>query len=397
MSIISDYPNIISNKIFSRITSLEFVISEKCQNKCDYCYRVKKHNQSSITMIEPSLVELFCNNFLEMFELDKSFFSSKMAELFGGDGMIDYQKLKKVLDILINKMNFKGCSIPTNSRMVQELAIADLEDLIKISNGKMFLSLSVDGEPSDAQRSLSKFGKMLAYEEKINYDKLFKLADKYNFGFHPMLTFKSIDKWLDTIKFFKKYDILPYLLEVRHPISREDSIKAVNEIVKIRYYVEDNYPKNLIRQSNTLCLSIVPRGLGCSALTTMTIMPNGDMPFCHRVIDKPWIYANVLTKEFNIDKAVTMISGYDHRNHPVCMDCSIREICSGQCAGASYEYWGDPWIPIDSICNFSKLKAYVMSRHFDDWRGISSHIDTSVLEKEVVAVYGKEILNMEQL
>jgi len=396
MSIITDYPNIINNKLLNRITSLEFVTSEKCQNKCDYCYRVKKHNQSQILAIKPELVELFCENFLEIFNLDKSYFSTLACELFGGDAMIDYQKLKGTLDILINKMGFEICTIPTNARMVQELANPDLEDLMYVANGKMFLSLSVDGEPQDNQRSLSKYGKMLAYEEKINYDKLMKLSEKYHFGFHPMLTFKSIDTWFDTVKFFKQYNNLPYLLEVRHPISREDSIKAVEEIVKIRFFVEDNFPQEIVRKSNTLCLSLVPRGLGCSALTTMTIMPNGDMPFCHRVVDEPWVYANLLTKQFNLDKAVTMISGYDHRNHPLCMDCSIRTICSGQCAGASYEYWGDPWIPIDSICNFNKLKTYIMAEYFSDWENIYNceYLDSSKneFEKEMLKLYGEENL-----
>jgi len=396
MSIVDDFPNIINNKLLNRITSIEFIVSEKCQNKCDYCYRVKKHNQSSVTMIDSDLIELFCNNYLEMFNLDKSYFTTCFSELFGGDAMIDYQKLKRILDVLINKMKFKYCTIPTNARMVQELAPADLEDLVEVSNGKMFLSLSVDGEPQDSQRSLSKFGKMLSYDEKINYDKLMKMSEKYHFGFHPMLTFKSIDLWLDTVKFFKQYDILPYLLEVRHPISKEDSIKAVKEIIKIRHFVNEHYPSEVVRRSNTLCLSLVPRGLGCSALTTMAIMPNGDIPFCHRVVDKPWVFANVLTKEFNLDKAVTMTSGYDHRNHPLCMACGIRDICSGQCAGASYEYWGDPWIPIESICNFNKLKAFAMANYFSDWKNIYSqnylNCSNEEFKNDLIDIYDEQTI-----
>ena len=96
-------------------------------------------------------------------------------------------------------------------------------------------------------------------------------------------------------------------------------------------------------------------------------MPDGSLPFCHRLIDKPWVYGNLATKQFDISKAINFISGYHHSNHPECIKCPVRNLCHGQCVGASYEYWGDPWTPIHAICDYIICKNFVLSRIFDDW------------------------------
>jgi len=398
MNCIDEYPKAIEEKILNRISGIELVVSEKCQNNCKYCYRVKKHNASPITYITPSKARLLLNNFLETFKIDVGFYSSRCGELFGGDAGVNYQYLKEIIHIMISEFKFRNVVIPTNARLLQELAQPDLIDLLEAGENRVSFSLSVDGSPQDAQRSLSKFGKMLSYDEKINYQKLVAMAKKYHFGFHPMLTFESISTWLDTVKSFFDMGIVPYLLEVRHPLMKDNAIDAVKTLGKIRQFLEPRIDKQTLRQSNTLSMSIVPRGLGCSALTTISIMPNGDLPFCHRVVDPPWVKGNVLEKTINFSKMISETSIYNHRNHPLCMACVIRDLCAGQCAGASYEYWGDPWIPIESICNFQRLKTYIFAEIFDDWKNIyDSHnqhsIEKDTLKNTVENTYGADTIN----
>jgi radical SAM protein with 4Fe4S-binding SPASM domain len=388
--------SIINNKILNRITSIELVVSEKCQNNCEYCYRVKKHNNSTCNYINPDIIRIFYRNFCELFGVDKDYLKTLSLELFGGDALLDYQKFKKILEISMNDYEFKCVIIPTNTRLINELHLADIEELLKVGKRVAF-SLSVDGEPADNQRPLSKYGKMLSYDEKLNYDKLIKLSKKFNFGFHPMFSFKNFDNWFDSFKFFADQEIYPYLLEIRHPITNEQAISCVRQLKYIRTYVDKLDNKELRRQLNTIYASRVPRGLGCSAHTTFTIMPNGDVPFCHRVVDPPWVSLNILTKEWDLSKHITLISGHHHANHPVCMVCPIRKLCTGQCAGASYEYWGDPWIPIQSICNYFLLKYYIFQELFDDWAINKKHINTDFLRSQVYNIFGeqqvKELLN----
>jgi len=337
------------------------------------------------------MVKKHIDNMLDMFCIGpEEFFEYRSVELYGGDPLIDYKRAGEIFSML-NEYGPKSVTLPTNGRLVSELNEHDLERLVGMFNGRVFLSISVDGMPMERNRPLSKIGKMLAYEDEINYKKIGSLARKFGLGFHPMLYFNSIDKWFDTIVFFfEEMGVIPYLLEVRHPISKEDSIRAVVALIKIRYYLESRVKddKN-VRLSNTITASQTPRGLGCSALTTITIMPNGDLPFCHRVIDPPWTYGNV-NYGVDISKAISLNTIFNHRNVPTCMMCPIRKFCSGQCAGASYEYWGDPWIPIESICDFNRLKHHIFAKLYKDWNSMVGGLSSN-LERSVKSVFGENI------
>jgi len=389
---------VIEKKFLNRITSVEYVISEKCQNSCKYCYRVKKHNQSSVICIDSDKVDLFTRNLLEMFDLSKKYLQKLGAELFGGDGLLDYQKSKDIIDLLYYRYRYQYISIPTNARMINELTEHDIIDLIcdKHKNKmKAFLSLSVDGDPVEKQqRPLSKFGQMLAYSEDIDYTRLQKLSAKYKMGFHPMFSFDNVSAWYNTFLFFDKLGCHPYLLEVRHPIDNTSIFECVEQLSYIKSYVRKKYgsSENENKVFNTINPSRVPRGLGCSALTTLCIMPNGDLTFCHRLTDPPWVHGNVLEKKYDVVKSINYKAGYHHSNHPVCIKCPIRHLCSGLCAGANYEYWGDPWTPIPSICDYYLCKTFIFYKLFEDWRAA---VDQCVgkkmpyLQRQVEEIFGK--------
>jgi radical SAM protein with 4Fe4S-binding SPASM domain len=394
----SNTKQLFDKKVLNKTTSLELVISEKCQNNCKYCYRTYKHDTSNIFSLEPSIVKSHIDKFLDIIQDDGTFFNQRSIELYGGDPLLDYQKAIEILKIVDTyKPDF--VVLATNARLLSELTDHDIDNFINSIDTKIHCSLSVDGDPSETNRPLSKIGKMLGYNEKIDYKRLLKISRKYNFGFHPMLSFTNSDKWLDTVKFFfHEMGLVPYLLEVRHALSKEDAVKSVGNLKRIRLFYENEFKDNpdqakfCIKKSNTLRCSIIPRGLGCSALTTLHIMPNGDMPFCHRLVDPPWVYGNV-NYGFDISKVVSFTSIYNHRNLPECIICPIRDQCSGQCQGACYEYWGDPWMTIPSVCDYTRLKFYVFLKSFPNssWAGITKK---GKLEKSVFNIFDRKDIDM---
>ena len=355
----------IKRMALQRCTSIEFIITEKCQNACKYCYRVKKHALSPYDMLDPEHLRLYIRKLKEMFGDDV--FRNREVELFGGDPLLDYDHTCKILEVLDQEVSDEIIYIgmPTNGRLLQEITMHDIEHLLSKTKVPVGFSFSVDVIDT-VQRNLSNTGSYLSYNEEINLDMLIKLAKEGGHGFHPMLDFSTIDKWFDQFKTFFDAGVRPYLLEVRHPLSKEQAIEAVRQMVRIRYYIDKHDPKSL-RHMNTIAASTVPRGLGCSAHTSLCITIDGKIPFCHRVLDPPWICGNLLTGDLNLSKFVFFKAGFDHRNHVACLTCPVRFACTGQCAGASYEYWGDPWTPIESICNYTKLKIFVMTNLFPDW------------------------------
>jgi radical SAM protein with 4Fe4S-binding SPASM domain len=382
-------------KYLNRLSSIEFVISEKCQNACKYCYRVKHHNKSKITHISIDDFKLMFNNISTLF--NKNIYKYKTIELFGGDPVLNYDILCKIFKFLNKELSTGLIVIPTNSRLIQELTFNDIRKMQKYAgNIRVAFSLSVDGEIIDSNRELSKYGKMHCYDTNIDYDYLKILITKFGklFAFHPMLHFNTVETWEPTIKFFyEKFKLVPYLLEVRHSVSSEDAIKAVNQLVNIRKYLKslDKY-KNKTNFGNTISPSICPRGLGCSGLTTLCIMPNGDIPFCHRLVETPYVYGNIYKKQFNKEMAITYTSLFDFHNLPLCMECVIRNICSGQCLGANFEYWGDAFIMNPTICNYFKLKNYAMYNNFKSWKKtLSNQIDYNRLKTEIKMIFGDDI------
>jgi len=387
---------ILENKVLNRCKSIEIVSSEKCQNACKYCYRVKKHSKSPVYSLKGHHVKTLVDALLNQIEQDTSFTKVRDFELFGGDSLIDYADALDILRTINREYKPQRITIPTNARMLQELTINDIRRLVDMETPVGF-SLSVDGI-SDGNRRLSKIGKMLAYNEEVNYPKLLKIAKEFGCGFHPMLSFTDFTNWLPTIKhFFENMGVIPYLLEVRHSLSHGQSLGAVKELVKVRKYLESkNLPKESLKNANTTSGSITPRGLGCSALTTLCIMPNGDIPFCHRLIDEPWLIGNVF-HGIDISKAVQYTSTMDHRNFPDCIICPIRRFCNGLCVGACYEYWGDPWIPITTICDYMRLKYYIFGEVFEDWKNMlynaGGRIKRDILLHHVSETFGGDNIN----
>jgi len=383
-----------NNKFLNRISSIEFTISEKCQNACKYCYRVKHHNKSKIEHISVDDFKLMITNLQLMF--NKNILQNKTIELFGGDPVLNYDKLIKFFKIL-DSYKVDRIILPTNGRLIQELTINDIKKLInslKFSN--VLFSLSVDSPYMDRNRPLSKYGKMLCYNNDINYDFIKKIIKNFprNFSFHPMLSFTTISEWQNSVKFFyDNFNYIPYLLEVRHPLSLDESLYAVQEMIKLRQFAKSlpEY-KNKIDFANSISASICPRGLGCSALTCLNIMPNGDIPFCHRLVESPYIYGNIFKQQFNKEMAISYTSLFNFRNLTSCIECNIREVCTGQCLGANFEYWGDAFIMIPSICNYFKLKIYAMSKRFKSFfDSYKNYVDYKKLRNELKTIFGDDI------
>ncbi len=381
------------NKYLNRISSIEFVISEKCQNACKYCYRVQHHNKSKISHITIEDFKLIINNLKHMFGND--ILQNRTIELFGGDPVLNYDILINIFEIL--KLNeIDHVVLPTNARLIQELTFNDIRKLIKSLKSKVFFSLSVDSPHMDNNRQLSKYGKMLCYNIDIDYDYIFKLTKQFPniFSFHPMLSFNSISNWKKTVDFFyNKFKHIPYLLEVRHALSKSQSIEAVQKLIEIRQFGKTlpEY-KEITNFANSISPSICPRGLGCSALTTLCIMPNGNIPFCHRLIESPYVFGNIFKQQFNKEMAISYTSLFDFKNLTSCINCNIRTICPGQCLGANFEYWGDAFIMNPTICDFFKLKMYGMMKNFKSFKNAySRHINFDNLLYELKLIFGDDI------
>lgn len=374
-------------KKYNRLTGVEFIIGTKCQNACRYCYRVPYQNNGPYIDMSIENMKLYYNNALEM-----GLISDDMPrlEIFGGDPIIDIDYFKSIVSEFKNK--FRAILIPTNGRVLENVSDYEIEELLKASDNKLKISLSVDGPlMENIQRPLSNFGKMQGFKQERNWNRLIYLSKKYRWGFHPMLWLEYPETWFETFKWFVDNNLYVYLLEIRHGHQNDSNlIEGVYQLAKIAKYCSEN--KIDTRPLNTVRTSKIPRGLSCSALTTLFINTDGCAYFCHRLFKSQFKIADLKTKEINLNNYIALNAGFNFRNSPTCMMCPIRNHCPGPCIGMIDEYWdrqGAVSTPIPSMCKYNLLKTgYFIHRKIDTWETVGNDEDINIA---VYANFGSDI------
>lgn len=389
-----DCYDIITDPHFNKITNLELIVGTKCQNACKYCYRVKDQHKGSIIGMPISRAKMYIENAIEMgFITDKI----PVVEFFGGDPIVDIDYFKELLVLV--KPYTSQILVPTNARILERIKDKDIDDIIAVSDNKVSFSLSVDSPfQENYNRKLSSFGKMQGMEQDRDWDRLLHLSKKYGMGFHPMLSFDTVSTWYDTWEFFMNNGVPCYLLEVRHPLSKDQMFEAVFQLCKI---IKTVINENIHSNYNTIRPCFMDRGMTCSAQTTLAINIDGCVYTCHRLINERFKIADLNTKEVDASKFVMWKGLYHRRNQAVCMGCPLREVCPSQCLGAAFEYWGSNGgltIPVPSLCQYFLLKYYIFSLYFLDWNEfVKQHVKIKDLE---LAVYGnfkeKDLLELKE-
>lgn len=354
----------------NKTTSVEFILGTQCQNSCAYCYRRIYQYDNPISPISISKLRLYFNNAKEMGLIHTPI----ILELFGGDPIVDLIYFKNLLSEFKDDVEY--FLVPSNGRILENLKDEDIDELIEASGKKLSISLSVDSPIQEPiKRPLSLLGQMQGFTDSRNWDRLIYLAKKYGWGFHPMFDFNNVDEWFNIFKYFVDNEVAVYLLEVRHPVTDNQAIKGAIQIGKIMKFVKEY---KIDFKFNAIDAHIIPRGLGCSALTTLTINTDGKTYFCHRLLKERYAIADLVTKEIDPTKYIMYSSGFDHKNSHYCMNCPLRISCGGYCVGMVDEYWdryGVESIPILSICKYYLLKSYILTQIDEGWKSLNLDLD----------------------
>jgi radical SAM protein with 4Fe4S-binding SPASM domain len=386
--------------------SIEYIISPDCNLSCNYCY-VARHKDG---LYPPNIRKakdikkhgLMINDWIVENEYKPHF------ELFSGEATLHQSTFDIAYDIM-DRVTYADTviSIPTNftwllnDKMTKK--VEDLMDKSINSRAKVSLSASFDGwycEPNrpfagnhldgGKQDSLGiwNWNKGKTYKDprlysEDYYSKVFEFTNKYGNGFHPMIYSENIDKWKDNWLWFqeqfKKYNISfanIYLLEVRNPEWSAEQCKQFEEFCRfLVHWTFDYFNKDIsafmdfvIRgKAFNLLTSIIAktgRGIGCSIQSTL-MCRLGDLAIvpCHRTS-----YDHLNFGKFNVqnDKIVGFKSqniehmiheySFDAKAQPYCEQCPINDICPHGCLGAQYEVFGDPYIPIPTVCRMEHAK-----------------------------------------
>lgn len=410
----------LANKTF------EFIIRPQCNQKCKYCY-ITKYGNDLYPLEERLNNEQILSNiqiFLNFLEEHKVLLFD--TELFAGDLFYDdliypvleqfynyykviYYKEQSYFYSLKEQNSYLAITIPTNFSFVNNEKHLPLllkwQEQFEQLQIRLIFSASVDGKYATSVRENK------SQQEVDNYyNKIFMAAEALKSGFHPMISFESIetaienyDWWLEKTKqcdWLK--DFSPMTFEVRNDGWTEEKIQIYlnflnhvlekrlemceNDIKKLTYhlFVGDGKNNTLKENSATEVLTnfikmndnnlSLKDETSCSLSNTIAInISNMSLVPCHRLTYYQFIGGKFIienNKIIGIDPINP--SGYiglhtlNFNLQPKCQSCILRYFCVKGCYGSQYETFGDPLMPIESVCNlfFAKHK-FLLSKYYE--------------------------------
>ena len=378
-------------KEFGNFVNLELDVTSECNLACKYCYL----NRYGKELIPPCPKETILRNTDALLKFLRDRRLVPEFEIFSGEPLIQdvvFEIIEKIIDTYKDFQVKPRIVIPTNGTFLLSKKLTKrVEDLIKKGreNGiEILLSLSIDGKYCDSNRPFKK-RKTDPRDDKY-YEKCFKFAKKYGFGFHPMIYSENIEKWKDNflwfMKNFQKHG-LPltslYLLEVRNkewtPEQIVEFMKFLNFLVKwtwkafgedkerfLRFFFEGK-GFNILQNPFITC----GRGLGCSIQSTITIrLCDLAIVPCHRLAYPGFVAGYFVVEDGEIKRIkahnpelfITIMT-LDGKTQPMCEVCLLKEMCSFGCLGSQYETTGSPFTPIPTVCllEHAKVLAIVLA------------------------------------
>lgn len=372
---------------------LEIFITNECNKRCKYCYLWKNKGLYPQDKLDHKLL---LNNLKLLYDwiLENNFCIPEI-NFFTGEiwqSQFGLDILDLTLNYIKNGMNIGYWMIPSNCSFInddiQAAKIQNYIDDFYRYNSPLIFSISVDGAPieADIRPNLNK----IVFDNDY-YDKLFSFAKHNDFCFHPMVSAKTVHKWIETHKWWeeqlKKYDCYSIdklmLLEVRNDDWTEETIKEYNKFIEYlldKYLHEvchDDIPtltKHLfsIRDDSgnldgyiPFCPAETDTFIGCTQATDLTIRL-GDLAICpcHRMSYDKYIYGYLNVENNKITNiiannpqiAVKILMANFNLCSFGCDSCIYNKYCLKGCHGMQCETMGDPFIPNPTVCKFFKAK-----------------------------------------
>lgn len=432
-----------SGKHYVNKNDLEIIVRSQCNQSCEYCYLTKYRN--SLYPNEPLEKETILNNINLLldyvYNVRKNFFYN--IELFAGDLFYDdiffdiidliYKYLIEIKNIEPQLFFFEThIMIPSNLSFAYthpekaDKVIHYADKMYKELNTRILFSWSTDGPYGVDSREKKEL-------PKDYFNTILKFCKKLEIGMHPMTAAANVpalkmnyDWWLEVLDSFYEDNVLsdfqPMMLEVRNGnewtneiidcyldfltyafnlrltkicnndpelLAKQLFCQDLSKFAPNEYKYTDNYDFLRLRFSCQDKDSENER-VGCSMQhSVMLNSTNLSLVICHRLA-----YENMTGAFFKVEnnKIVDILphnfdtyftaKSFKLQNSPFCNKCPIEKLCLHGCLGAQYEYSGELFFPIPSVCNLFKRKMYHLLRLHDEHNLLDIAYNNGYIERD---------------
>ncbi len=385
----------------SRISSLELYVTSECGQKCEYCY-LNRHGDK----LYPKEIR---NNKTILHNLDillryatKSWPFLTNVDIFSGE-IVGSQVFFDVLDLLLKYKklgaSYNSIIVPTNFSFIHDDAttakVQTYIDRLKEANIRLALSASLDGLLVE---DIARSQKLYRKRDEAFYDSAFAFMKHNTYCAHPMIAACSVDKWVENYKWFidkcEQYDmdILERVmtLEVRNDDWTDEAIAHYLKFLEFycEYHFAHRYDSNPNRFAKSV-LGLTTENKGytnfmlmdavqiptCSIAYQLTVRL-GDLSIapCHRTAYPELMYGKFVVENDEIVDieannpviATKILLSNQRKSHHGCDTCWNVNSCIRGCFGAQYEYGGEPFMPLLSVCKLFKAKSRFLIKWYRD-------------------------------
>jgi radical SAM protein with 4Fe4S-binding SPASM domain len=417
-------------------TMLELIITPQCNQKCEYCY-ITQHGHdlypAHVRADNPTTIKNL-KMIMDYFVYKKGYIF-KSYQLFAGDmfstGLFfdtistiypyfEYM-YDKAPELFKKGQDERIIIIPCNMRFITDdettKQVREWVDKFAKLNMKLVFSWSHDGKYSCDIREKTEMTDEF-------YDKVFTFLKETHGGIHPMISYEGIDNAKDNfdwwIEMYEKYfperveigDYMPIPLEVRNNGWTDETITKyleylrhrlekifdmhegdVDEVARYLFHV-GKYP-NLPEYDHFDCVCTPPaknQSMSC-AMQKSVVIRVSDMAVvpCHRLTYHQfiggWLVPDEETGAIIYEKANNIGQLIDIKSHqvdlaPECCICWNRYNCFHGCLGSQYEWSGELYLPVKSVCKLQKAKTSFILKMLVDTGVLRSALNQDILHEE---------------
>lgn len=374
---------------------IELFLLGECKANCQYCYLKQHPELSPHELNNYSLVVNNVDKILDWYIENK--FCCRI-DIFSGEWLTTplVDQIFNLFEEKFSKVKLKyrpkSILLPDNGHFLESQYYTNkveehIEKMAQLGI-PVYISLSVDGYYCD-------------YGRKEHKDEFYNILNefclKHNYGIHPMLSSDNIKYWIENYKWWR--ETCPELTEDFMILEVRDNSwtnESLNQFIKFcDFLIEDKYKDFNYDKKEFLKYIFDLQGRGISKnekrsyvqhtpirLTSKGVSENLDRPSCaitHNLIIRAGdlaiapchrtFYPEQIFGKFNIDennhitdfepKNVSALIAYKQIKIsclPYCESCLFNNYCLGHCLGASYETYGNAFVPNKEVCNLMKAK-----------------------------------------
>lgn len=385
----------------TRTSSLELYVTSECGQKCEYCY-LNRHGDKLYPVEIRNHDSILHNLDILLRHAVKEWPYLHHIDIFSGE-IVGTQIFFEILDLILKykKMgaSYEAIIIPTNFSFIHDdvstQKTQEYIDALNEAGVHISLSASLDGLLVE---DLARPQKIYKPRDEAFYDKAFSFMKKNVYCAHPMIAACSIDKWIDNYQWFigmcAKYDmdILDRVmtLEVRNDDWTDEAIEGYLKFLKFYcdYHFIHRYDSNPRRFAKSM-LGLAAESKGytnfmlmdavqiptCSIAYQLTVRL-GDLSIapCHRTAYPELLYGKFVVENDEIVGieannpviATKILLSNQRKSHHGCDTCWNVNSCIRGCFGAQYEYGGEPFMPLRSVCKLFKAKTQFLMKWYRD-------------------------------